>query len=474
MPLIGFSGLGKRRCSLLLGSLVLASVFLFAYHHPLLPVYEFTGPSTITSAAEEKDVPVLPAPYTTVPDQSPFCAERFGTTYLDKLRDSATQYCNESSALTCFHSQTVDRWDSFCFGKEAKFQPEDGKFHLGCDMTRTRKTESTSEFPNPSNFHKYWYDTGPSRVLDSWVQMEHEAEFSPQKSQNYTILVKREGATNVWHCLMEIYSMVLSLDILQMTSQPDMPLKPFLSERDAVNTQLIILDDHEDGPYYELWSIFAKKKVIRVKDVPPNTTFENIIVPLAGGSNPLWQGDWKINSCESSALLDTFANRVLAFYSLQNTKPRQNEKITLTFINRVDGRRLVDQEKYLKKLQNEFPLVKVQSIDFAAISFKEQLKIIQETDVLAGVHGAGLTHGIFLPPGSAMVEILPNTLNHKGFRNVASLRGHSYFSTHALKDSKKRNWQSEDISIEIERFMSVMEVAIKTMYNKGLRNYDVS
>lgn len=70
----------------------------------------------------------------------------------------------------------------------------------------------------------------------------------------------------------------------------------------------------------------------------------------------------------------------------------------------------------------------VQSIDFAAILYKDQLKIIQESDILAGVHGAGLTHGIFLPSGSAMVEILPPGLNHKGFRNVASLRGHDYFS----------------------------------------------
>ncbi|KAJ5376135.1 hypothetical protein N7509_013021 [Penicillium cosmopolitanum] len=480
MPLIGFSSRGKGRSLLLLGFLVLASVFLFAQLHQLqpviqnTPVIEYTGPPTTVSAAEEEHVPVLPAPYTTVPDKVPFCAERFETKYLEKLRDSATQYCNESQALTCFHSQVVNRWDSFCFGKKAKFLPEDGKFQLDCNLTCTRKTESNSKPLELNVFHKYWYDTVPSRVLDGLVKMKHEAEFWPQKSQNYTILVKRKSATNLWHSLLEIYSMLLSLDVLHMTLQPNMPSTPFISKSDAENTQVVILDDHEDGPYYELWSLFAKKQVVRMKNVSPNTRFENIIVPLGGESNPLWQGDWEINTCKSSALLNTFVNRVLAFYSLQKTKHRQSDKLTLTFIDGVGGQRLVDQEKYLKELQNYFPLVNIQLIDFAAISFREQLKIIQQTDVLAGVHGAGLAHGTFLPPGSVMVEILPNTPNHKGFRNMASLMGHSYFSTGVSKMSKKPNWHSEDNSIEIETFLAVMKLAIKTMYNKNLRNYDAS
>ncbi|CAI7678952.1 unnamed protein product [Penicillium pancosmium] len=476
MPLIDFRSRGKWRSLLLLGFLVLASVFLFSHLRPLgsvsentpiienTPVIEYTGPSTTISVSEEEQVPVLPPPHITVPDQVPFCAERFGTKYLEKLRDSATQYCNESQVLTCFHSQIVNRWDSFCFGKEAKFQPEDGKFHLGCDLTRARKTDSISKLPEPNDFHKYWYDTVPSRVLDGLVKMDHEAEFSSQRSQNYTILVKRESATNLWYTMMEIYSMMLSLDVLHMTLQPNMPSIPSISKSDAENTQLVILDDHEDGPYSELWSLFAKKQVIRMKDVSPNTRFENIIVPLAGGSNPLWQGDWEINTCESSSLLNI----------LRNMKPGQSDKLTLTFTDGAGGQRLADQEKYLKELQNYFPHVNIQLIDFSAISFKEQLKIIQETDVLAGVHGAGLTHGIFLPPGSVMVEILPNNPNHKGFRNVASLRGHSYFSTSVSKTSKKPNWHGEDISIEIGKFLAIMNLAIKTMYNKGLRNYNAS
>jgi protein O-GlcNAc transferase len=484
MPTIALSSGRQRRRVALLGSFVLVTILLLGYDSWLpIPSCEFRQTATVIAAGEEKQALSLPAEYTTIPAEPAFCAKRFGTTFLNDLRDSATQYCNQSSALTCFHTWTVgDRWDSFCFGKGAKFDRDGGKFHLHCDLGQQTESdleqtvfEDAPRFPSFDKLQKYWYDTGPPLVFDGWVQMDNESQSSSKKTENYTILVKREGATNHWHSLMEIYSMTLSMDVLQITPQPADSTPFYIAERDTPNTQVVILDDHPDGPYFDMWSLFTKKPVLRFNDLTGDTTFENLIVPLAGGGNTLWQGDWEVNSCEKSKLLNTFANRALTLYGLNDTKPRQSEKITLTFIHRVSGRKLANHTEYLERLQQRFPLVNVRSIDFAAISYKDQLKIIQESDILAGVHGAGLTHGIFLPPGSAMVEILPPGLNHKGFRNVASLRGHDYFSAHAENQNSAHqgDWHSEDVYLDIERFMDVMNVAIKAMYNKGMRSYDV-
>jgi len=38
--------------------------------------------------------------------------------------------------------------------------------------------------------------------------------------------------------------------------------------------------------------------------------------------------------------------------------------------------------------------------------FLEQLGVIQETDVLIGMHGAGLTHMLFFPDWAAVFEVL--------------------------------------------------------------------
>lgn len=86
-----------------------------------------------------------------------------------------------------------------------------------------------------------------------------------------------------------------------------------------------------------------------------------------------------------------------------------------------------------------------------------------------------MTHGIFLRPRSTMVEILPPDLNFKGFRNIAALMGHTYVRAHASplpRGGSRKDWHGEDVFIEKDHFMEVMDVAIKSMYSRGERDYD--
>lgn len=85
---------------------------------------------------------------------------------------------------------------------------------------------------------------------------------------------------------------------------------------------------------------------------------------------------------------------------------------------------------------------------------------------------------MFLRRGSVIIEILPPELNHKGFRNLAGLMGRTYLSSHASEapgtHSQDNNWQNEDVFLDKERFVYLLRVGVKMMYNKGLRNYDVN
>ena len=75
----------------------------------------------------------------------------------------------------------------------------------------------------------------------------------------------------------------------------------------------------------------------------------------------------------------------------------QHRQLVLTFIDRKEKRLLVNKEEYISNLKSKFPVVKIELVNFAAFSFAEQLRIVRCTDILVGVHGAGLTHGMFLP-----------------------------------------------------------------------------
>jgi hypothetical protein len=436
------------------------------------------SPTPVATGDEDfqEVTPGLPSEYTSTPKQAPFCADRFSTTYLESMRDLAAEYCapQSPSGLTCFHSQVSgSRIDSFCLARGASFNTSRQKFTLDCELQEPSVSDSPFRIPKYGHFENYWYNTGPGIIFDKMIDLEGSLDTLTSAASNFTILVNREGATNPWHSLMEIFSMTMAMDVLRMSHKPSSS-KPFFTTADIDNTQILVLDNSENGPFFDLWSLFAKKPVLRLKDfmLEPPVRLHNLIIPLAGGSNPLWQGDWETHSCDDAPLLRIFSNRVLGFYDLKSHAPRGPD-IVVTYINRTGTRKLINSEEYFQEVEATFPHVRYQSIDFATIPFQRQLEIIRGTDVLVGVHGAGLTHGIFLSRGSAMVEILPSGLNHKGFRNVASLLGHSYFSTHA-SHTKRHDWHDEDVFLEKDKLMDLMNVAIKAMYNKGERNYDVN
>ncbi|THV43917.1 hypothetical protein BGAL_0815g00030 [Botrytis galanthina] len=473
-----------RTIALVSVALLLLFVIFFFYHPSREAPIRYALPEWPSqNEIQAQSVPPnskinAPTEYNIQPYHSSFCAERYGRPYLENTRDTATAYCKPGSStnLTCFHTT---KWpgsgrDTLCLGQSAKWEPAQKKFNLGCEIRTLDGEEKAKGYPDFNNFRSYWYGTGTKVIFDDHVSVSRKFN-SNSTAKKYTILVKREGEGNLWHCLMEIWSTFMTMDLLKMAVDPKTNA-PFYTPEDIENTQIVILDEHKDGPYIDLWTATAQRPIIRVNELLETTEFENIIIPLPGASNPIWQGDWQIHDCGLSELLRSFSDRVLDFYNVDLWKPHDGD-IVLTFINRR-RRRLVDQDSYLEELVSRYPHVKIQNIDFESLSFSEQVKVVRETDVLVGVHGAGLTHGMFLPERSVMVEILPEELNHKGFRNLAGLRSHTYLSVHASKvpapsRRQKREWHWEDLLLDRDRFLDLIDVAVKSVYNTGLRNYDI-
>jgi hypothetical protein len=63
------------------------------------------------------------------------------------------------------------------------------------------------------------------------------------------------------------------------------------------------------------------------------------------------------------------------------------------------GRMIANEDALLLGLQQALgPDVLVVMADTALHSLREQLQLVAHTDLLVGMHGAGLAHGLFLPP----------------------------------------------------------------------------
>lgn len=194
-------------------------------------------------------------------------------------------------------------------------------------------------------------------------------------------------------------------------------------------------------------------------------------MPLPGASNPVWQSDWEPNNCGHSELLQTFSRRVLNHLNISDVRKsssngEEDNKIRVPFIDRRGTRKLIDVDKHIAALNNRYAHAEIRLVDLATMPLAEQIQTVRDSDILAGVHGAGLTHGMWLKEQSVMVEILPEGFLHKGFRNLAGAMGHGYVSTHGIQPpgaAEALTWQTGDVALEEDRFLELIDVAIKSI-----------
>jgi protein O-GlcNAc transferase len=406
-------------------------------------------------------------PLTTQPS-SENCGSRFGSEYIQAFSRTATQYCDAESwaNLTCFsHKVDEKRVDSFCYGGPALFDfAHRGEIHIDCKVRDLTDSELQQGIPQFRNFPTYWYDTGPSYIFKEKMNVDRMEDHIPEYPEVSLLIQREDNNRNLWHTMMEIMSLTFSLDVLRQTTDP-LTGKPFWTEAELAKTRAVFTDRLEHGPYWDLWRLFAEKPSIRMTEMSSrlNIAITKILVPLPGGSNPFWQGDWTPLSCGESSLLKQYVQRVLKFFNVQEGLPRGTRPLILTVVNRTKKRRLLHQDEYIEALKKKHPSVDIQVINFAKMPLAEQIRTAHQSDILVGVHGAGLTHGMWLPESSALVEILPPDLDHWGFSNMAKFLGHRHYRTKGSKhDSPDNNgdWQHDDVFIGKDDFLAHCEKAI--------------
>jgi hypothetical protein len=110
---------------------------------------------------------------------------------------------------------------------------------------------------------------------------------------------------------------------------------------------------------------------------------------------------------------------------------RRASELRVTHVVRARKRRLAGAlQKRLHAAIADIPGVSLRPVDFAMLSYETQLEIAANSDVLMGVHGNGLSHGFFLPPHGALIELFPAGGHALDYRFVADFRGLQYLGLH--------------------------------------------
>ena len=120
---------------------------------------------------------------------------------------------------------------------------------------------------------------------------------------------------------------------------------------------------------------------------------------------------------QNEPLFNNFKNSLLKNFDIEYTK---NNTKNITFILRNGTREITNIDFVKNKLQS----YNVNYIYLENHSVKEQIEKIANTDILIGVHGAGLSWCIFMKNGSILLEMYPgnsNTDNYIRWCKIANI-----------------------------------------------------
>ncbi|KAI3392027.1 hypothetical protein diail_6323 [Diaporthe ilicicola] len=411
-----------------------------------LPV-ELTTTTTSSKLAEDD----LPPEYSALSEDQQQCEDIYGNSYIKNIGKTSQKNCGGKSlsALHCFYGQRLwNRWvpwkkDPLCLAQGVNFVPTTPIFSPGYAGAEFEMQCERQNFEQDLT-SDYWGDSGVGNTLKTWKLdgQEDTRKCSKQNStDDWIILVRRETGDqqNIWHQLMQISQARHTIDALQ-TAVNEETGKPWLSGEDASRVQ-VVFDDDRHHALEDLWEIVGKRP-IRTSELVPGTCYGNVILPLAGSSSPFWSaliGNLK-QACYRQTLLNTLVGRVFKHYGIE---PRSSADIrahlTITIVERAENRKFINLDRWVAILRDRYPSFKISIVDFATLSFPDQLRLVQDTDVLVGHHGAAMTHTMFMAPESAAVEFLPPYFLQRGFRSLGRMRGLQYFTGRCMYEEEYNN-----------------------------------
>ncbi|XP_062208794.1 beta-1,2-xylosyltransferase XYXT1-like [Phragmites australis] len=84
-----------------------------------------------------------------------------------------------------------------------------------------------------------------------------------------------------------------------------------------------------------------------------------------------------------------------------------DKKPRLLLIQRGHSRRFVNEQEIARAAEAAGLEAVAMELRREAMTVDEQARVVNSFDVLLGVHGAGLTNAVFLPPGAVLIQVAP-------------------------------------------------------------------
>jgi glycoprotein 2-beta-D-xylosyltransferase len=375
------------------------------------------------------------------------CAQFFANNFFDR-RD----LCPDSNRSSCFYSPALK--SSHCRLADLLVDaPRVNSSRGGEPLDDVAGRDEDAEFPRypPSSLRLPCAAVTPGPSASRWFPFHlarmvtaigaGSAGACDETFDGVTFILTRYEYANLFHTLTDFYN-VYQLARIHKVAAP----------------RVAIFDGHARGGLDDVWgALFPDHPILWLRDIANRSVcFRDVVLVHAGYSSPLsvFIFDPPPISCAPNYFVKDFANFILRAYGLEHLRPPSHAGAPLRVVLELrEPRRTHPRQRtptVARRIANAASVVEafgaavggwgqkgeggavVRSVEFLPVRFSdlpfvEQLHIARSADVLVGLHGAGLSHALFLDEGAALVEIVPVGFSaHAHFRTFAEWGGAKY------------------------------------------------
>ncbi|EFA03354.1 EGF domain-specific O-linked N-acetylglucosamine transferase [Tribolium castaneum] len=280
-----------------------------------------------------------------------------------------------------------------------------------------------------------------------------------------TFIMKIDATVNMYHHFCDFLNLYASIHLNS-------------TQWDAFSTDVHVLIWETytyRSAFGDTWEAFTDHPVWDLKTFRGETVcFKNVVFPLLPRMIfGLYYNTPIIYGCENSGLFQAFSQHILHRLKIP-FHPRNNRKIRITLLARdTKYRRILNEDELVEALAKNHDYEVQKVVYNKDVPFKKQLEITRNSDVLIGVHGAGLTHLLFLPDWAAVFELY-NCEDANCYFDLARLRGLKYVTWEKLDKLKSQEDGTHDggahakfanYSFDVKEFLRLVAKAAKHVEN---------
>uniref|UniRef100_A0A3Q3MQ80 EGF domain-specific O-linked N-acetylglucosamine transferase n=1 Tax=Mastacembelus armatus TaxID=205130 RepID=A0A3Q3MQ80_9TELE len=258
--------------------------------------------------------------------------------------------------------------------------------------------------------------------LQSWYAELHtftELDFCPIEDGHCdiiidkpTVFMKLDAGVNMYHHFCDFVNLYISQHINTSFSS---------------DISIIMWDTSFYGYgdlFSETWRAFSEYDIIHLKTYDSKRVcFKDVFFSLLPRMRyGLFYNTPLISDCYSEGMFRAFSQHVLHRLNIPQEGPKEG-RVRVTLLARsTEYRRILNQAEVCPSTGDRFV---TPCLSFRDVPFLEQLKITHNSDIFIGMHGAGLTHLLFLPDWAVIFELY-NCQDESCYRDLARLRGIRY------------------------------------------------